>query len=256
MQIHNDVNRFLGPANSCSKARNCKRPDMILDRSEPHLIPSSRPPVLANQVAVIFRFSSSREQLLSKFEKFSSAPPFDLETCGGNEASPDPADPARRSVNAISTPVFSRLRVILAPSIRSLAFPVKSFPCPLVWSASIDSGSRERREAGERGEMDPDAVKSTLSNLAFGNVMAAAARDYQKVRFFFFFELFSIWVRFLLLFCSRNFLGMSRFSVLCFEFAESCEICNDCLLLLLGLLLFNIVAVEIGFDCAATRIMS
>jgi hypothetical protein len=29
--------------------------------------------------------------------------------------------------------------------------------------------------------MDPDAVKSTLSNLAFGNVMAAAARDYQKV---------------------------------------------------------------------------
>ena len=30
-------------------------------------------------------------------------------------------------------------------------------------------------------EMDPNAVKSTLSNLAFGNVMAAAARDYQKV---------------------------------------------------------------------------
>jgi hypothetical protein len=30
-------------------------------------------------------------------------------------------------------------------------------------------------------EMDPKAVKSTLSNLAFGNVMAAAARDYQKV---------------------------------------------------------------------------
>jgi hypothetical protein len=29
--------------------------------------------------------------------------------------------------------------------------------------------------------MDPKAVKSTLSNLAFGNVMAAAARDYQKV---------------------------------------------------------------------------
>lgn len=29
--------------------------------------------------------------------------------------------------------------------------------------------------------MDPDSVKSTLSNLAFGNVMAAAARDYQKV---------------------------------------------------------------------------
>ncbi|XP_010521992.1 PREDICTED: thioredoxin domain-containing protein PLP3A-like [Tarenaya hassleriana] len=28
--------------------------------------------------------------------------------------------------------------------------------------------------------MDPDAVKSTLSNLAFGGVMAAAARDYQK----------------------------------------------------------------------------
>ncbi|CDP01977.1 unnamed protein product [Coffea canephora] len=28
--------------------------------------------------------------------------------------------------------------------------------------------------------MDPNAVKSTLSNLAFGNVMVAAARDYQK----------------------------------------------------------------------------
>jgi hypothetical protein len=30
-------------------------------------------------------------------------------------------------------------------------------------------------------KMDPDAVKSTLSNLAFGNVIAAAARDYKKV---------------------------------------------------------------------------
>ncbi|KAK0579831.1 hypothetical protein LWI29_032209 [Acer saccharum] len=30
---------------------------------------------------------------------------------------------------------------------------------------------------------DPDSVKPTLSNLAFGNVMAAAARDYQKVIF-------------------------------------------------------------------------
>ncbi|KAL1338312.1 hypothetical protein AAHE18_10G203000 [Arachis hypogaea] len=29
-------------------------------------------------------------------------------------------------------------------------------------------------------KMDPNAVKSTLSNLAFGNIMAAAARDYQK----------------------------------------------------------------------------
>ncbi|KAK1300534.1 hypothetical protein QJS10_CPB13g00184 [Acorus calamus] len=28
--------------------------------------------------------------------------------------------------------------------------------------------------------MDPDSVKSTLQGLAFGNVMAAAARDYQK----------------------------------------------------------------------------
>ncbi|KAL7144196.1 hypothetical protein ABFS83_08G242800 [Erythranthe nasuta] len=28
--------------------------------------------------------------------------------------------------------------------------------------------------------MDPDSVKSTLSNLAFGNVLAAAARDYKK----------------------------------------------------------------------------
>lgn len=34
--------------------------------------------------------------------------------------------------------------------------------------------------------MDPDSVKSTLSNLAFGNVMAAAARDYQKVPSFLF----------------------------------------------------------------------
>ncbi|KAL0913750.1 hypothetical protein M5K25_017233 [Dendrobium thyrsiflorum] len=30
--------------------------------------------------------------------------------------------------------------------------------------------------------MDPDSFRSTLSNLAFGNVMAAAARDYQKRR--------------------------------------------------------------------------
>ena len=29
--------------------------------------------------------------------------------------------------------------------------------------------------------MDPNIVKSTLSNLGFGNVMAAIARDYQKV---------------------------------------------------------------------------
>ncbi|KAL6521613.1 hypothetical protein OROGR_018182 [Orobanche gracilis] len=29
--------------------------------------------------------------------------------------------------------------------------------------------------------MDFDSVKSTLSNLAFGNVMADAARDYQKI---------------------------------------------------------------------------
>lgn len=33
--------------------------------------------------------------------------------------------------------------------------------------------------------MDPDAVKSTLTNLAYGNVLAAAARDYQKVPFYF-----------------------------------------------------------------------
>jgi len=31
--------------------------------------------------------------------------------------------------------------------------------------------------------MNPDAVKSTLTNLAFGNVIAAAARNYQKVNF-------------------------------------------------------------------------
>lgn len=29
--------------------------------------------------------------------------------------------------------------------------------------------------------MDPDSVKSTLSTLAMGNVMAAAARNLQKV---------------------------------------------------------------------------
>lgn len=33
-------------------------------------------------------------------------------------------------------------------------------------------------------KMDPDTVKSTLSNLAFGNVLAAAARDYKKVKEF------------------------------------------------------------------------
>uniref|UniRef100_A0A6N2LDA9 AAA+ ATPase domain-containing protein n=1 Tax=Salix viminalis TaxID=40686 RepID=A0A6N2LDA9_SALVM len=32
----------------------------------------------------------------------------------------------------------------------------------------------------ELWKMDPDAVKSTLTNLAFGNVIAAAARNYQK----------------------------------------------------------------------------
>ena len=45
-------------------------------------------------------------------------------------------------------------------------------------------GGRRRREQEhqeEAVEMDPDAVKSTLSNLAFGNVIAAAARDLQKV---------------------------------------------------------------------------
>lgn len=56
--------------------------------------------------------------------------------------------------------------------------------------------------------MDPDSVKSTLSNLAFGNVMAAAARDYQKVcvcsplQFtlqFFFFIFFFIRSKFVLL---------------------------------------------------------
>jgi hypothetical protein len=29
--------------------------------------------------------------------------------------------------------------------------------------------------------MDPDEVKSKLQGLAFGNVLAAAARDYKKV---------------------------------------------------------------------------
>ncbi|KAH1260306.1 Thioredoxin domain-containing protein PLP3B [Glycine max] len=48
----------------------------------------------------------------------------------------------------------------------------------------VDSDIRWRWDLLGRGEdkikMDPNAVKSTLSNLAFGNVMAAAARDYQK----------------------------------------------------------------------------
>lgn len=42
--------------------------------------------------------------------------------------------------------------------------------------------------------MNPDSVKSTLSNLAFGNVMAAAARDYQKVGFFHFVLQFSFFI--------------------------------------------------------------
>jgi hypothetical protein len=40
---------------------------------------------------------------------------------------------------------------------------------------------REKEHQEEAAEMDPDSVKSTLSNLAFGNVIAAAARDLQKV---------------------------------------------------------------------------
>ncbi|KAI3692285.1 hypothetical protein L6452_32099 [Arctium lappa] len=39
---------------------------------------------------------------------------------------------------------------------------------------------RERREVITVIDMDPDSVKSTMQNLAFGNVMAAAARNYQK----------------------------------------------------------------------------
>jgi hypothetical protein len=38
--------------------------------------------------------------------------------------------------------------------------------------------------------MNPDAVKSTLTNLAFGNVIAAAARNYQKVIFNFSLHIF------------------------------------------------------------------
>lgn len=49
--------------------------------------------------------------------------------------------------------------------------PSKSAVPAIFRSISVELRSRE---------MDPDAVKSTLSNLAFGNVMAAAARDYQK----------------------------------------------------------------------------
>ncbi|KAJ0048438.1 hypothetical protein Pint_15103 [Pistacia integerrima] len=43
------------------------------------------------------------------------------------------------------------------------------------WSSVEVGGNRKLKR-----DMDPDSVKSTLSNLAFGNVIAAAARDYQK----------------------------------------------------------------------------
>ncbi|KAK8447986.1 hypothetical protein SEVIR_8G192400v4 [Setaria viridis] len=44
----------------------------------------------------------------------------------------------------------------------------------------VGGRSRREQEQEEAAAMDPDAVKSTLSNLAFGNVIAAAARDLQK----------------------------------------------------------------------------
>ena len=49
---------------------------------------------------------------------------------------------------------------------------------------SLRPTSRRRGREGRRKKMDPDSFRSTLSTLAFGNVMAAAARDYQKVPFF------------------------------------------------------------------------
>ncbi|CAL9205179.1 unnamed protein product [Musa hybrid cultivar] len=45
---------------------------------------------------------------------------------------------------------------------------------------SLRPTSRRRGREGRRKKMDPDSFRSTLSTLAFGNVMAAAARDYQK----------------------------------------------------------------------------
>ncbi|KAL6875800.1 hypothetical protein ACP4OV_013313, partial [Aristida adscensionis] len=47
--------------------------------------------------------------------------------------------------------------------------------------AAAEGGAGALEDQEEvRWKMDPDTVKSTLSNLAFGNVIAAAARDYQK----------------------------------------------------------------------------
>ena len=51
----------------------------------------------------------------------------------------------------------------------------------LICFLKIFQKDRVREKKKKFSEMDPDSVKSTLSNLAFGNVMAAAARDYQKV---------------------------------------------------------------------------
>lgn len=49
---------------------------------------------------------------------------------------------------------------------------------------SLRPTSRRRGREGRRKKMDPDSFRSRLSSLAFGNVIAAAARDYQKVPFF------------------------------------------------------------------------
>ena len=67
-------------------------------------------------------------------------------------------------------------------SLRS-PFPHETKTNPARRSGGAGGGRSRRREKeqGEAAEMDPDAVKSTLSNLAFGNVIAAAARDLQKV---------------------------------------------------------------------------
>lgn len=51
----------------------------------------------------------------------------------------------------------------------------------LICFLKIFQKDRVREKKKKFSKMDPDSVKSTLSNLAFGNVMAAAARDYQKV---------------------------------------------------------------------------
>ncbi|CAI0394195.1 unnamed protein product, partial [Linum tenue] len=70
-------------------------------------------------------------------------------------------------LNQISDRLFPHLAAVLLPP-----------PLPLLLQNPAVDYPPYNKELS--GEMDPDSVKSTLSNLAFGNVMAAAARNYQK----------------------------------------------------------------------------